>query len=220
MLAMAGTPARAQSVRGNLRDAERGHAIAGARLLLLTEAGAPVDSTVSDATGRYRLAAPAAGSYVVYFAMAGWAGVPSEPVRLAAGATADFDFKVQLISNDALRQMGEIMKLEPRLQQTLPEICGEELRAWEAGMLVGRVRSRATGESVGGVRVTVAGAAGAAVRPAVSGTTGVYVLCNIAAGPAISIITTTSAGVTDTTAVEIRAGTTAWYDLFVSRPRR
>jgi len=221
LLAAAAAPAFGQAVRGQVRAEDRGTPLPGARLLLLSDAGSVVDTATSDATGHFRLAAPSAGEYVVYFQMDGWASVPSEAVQLQAGTTTAFDFRVTLIASEALREMSDIIGMEPRLQQALPEICGEALRPWEAGLLVGRVRARATGEPVAGVRVAVAPAdGGATVRSTVSSENGVYVLCNVPVGTGVHIITSTPQGAADTTRVEIRAGSAAWYDLMTGPARR
>jgi hypothetical protein len=212
-------PTAAQAVTGTVRDAGTDRPIPGARLLLLDDAGQAVDSTRADRAGRFRLGAPQAGSYIVYFRMDGWAGVPSEPLRLAAGAPSTLDFRVPLVGTAALRNMSTIMELEPRLQESLPEICGEPFRAWEAGLLVGVVRRRAGGEPVAAARVAVAGTEGVA-RSTLSSESGVYFLCNVPVGAAVVVTVETLDGITETTDVEIRAGTASWYDLPVGPRRR
>jgi hypothetical protein len=211
-------PTAAQLVTGTVRDAGTDRPIPGARLLLLDDAGQAVDSTRADRAGRFRLGAPLAGSYTVYFRMDGWAGVPSEPLRLAAGAPSTLEFRVPLIGTAALRNMSTIMELEPRLQ-SLPEICSEPFRGWEAGLLVGVVRRRAGGEPVAGARIAVAGTEGVA-RSTLSNESGVYFLCNVPVGAAVVVTVETVDGSTETTDVEIRAGTASWYDLPVGPRRR
>jgi len=213
-------PATAQAVRGTVREADGGRALTGARLLLLNDAGEAVDSTVSDGAGSFRLVAPVAGSYMAYFQMNGWASVPSESVTLTADSTATLDFRVTLISNEALRQMSDIIGLEPRLQAALPELCGEALRPWEAGLLIGRVRAGGTDRPIARARVAVIGRDAATVRATVSSENGVYVLCNVPAGSDVAIVAEAPAGGVDTTRVEVRAGSAGWYDLFVRVPRR
>jgi hypothetical protein len=218
--AAAAAPLAGQAVQGELRSADSGVILPGARLLLLSAEGEPVDSARTDRTGRFRLAAPAAGSYTVYFRIDGYVSVPSEPVQLAAGSTADLAFQVPLVSVAAVRQMSDMVSIESRLQESLPEICGEPLRAWEAGLLVGFVRSRATRAPVAGVRVAVADADGDVVRSSVSSDNGVYVLCNVPLGPAVRITLESPDGTVETTDVEIRPGTASWYDLPVGPRRR
>lgn len=220
LLAASNTPVLGQALRGQLRDEEHGRPVPGARLLLLSTAGAIVDSARSDGAGAFRLRAPAAGEYVVHFQLDGWATVSSDPVQLEPGVTTDFTFPVTLIASDALREMSDIISMEPRLQAALPELCGEALRPWEAGLLVGRVRERASGRPVPGARVATAPAGGSdAARATVASENGVYVLCNVPAGADIPIIAESPQGAVDTTRVEIRAGSAAWYDLLVGKRR-
>jgi hypothetical protein len=220
LLPVAAPPVVAQAVRGDLRDADRDRLLPGARLLLLNEAGAAVDSTHTDRAGRFHLTAPHAGSYTIYFRVDGWAGVPSDPIRLAEGATTDYEFRPPLVATTAIRQMSDVLGMEPRLQQALPEICGEPFRGWEAGLLVGVVRRRASGAPVPGALVAVAAAAGPVVRSTFASENGVYVLCNVPVGSAVTITIEAPDGASETTDVEIRAGTASWYDLPIGPRRR
>jgi hypothetical protein len=212
-------PAAAQAVRGDLRDADRDRLLPGARLYLLDEDGIAVDSTLTDGAGRYHLAAPVAGDYVVYFQIDGWASYGSEPLRLTAGSVADPGFRVPLIRIDAIRQMSDMVRADERLQSSLPEICGGALRQWEAGVLLGVVRERASGDPIAGARVAVATAGAGVARSTLSGEAGIYILCNVPLGPAVELMATAPDGTTETTDVEIRAGTISWYDLPLG-PRR
>jgi hypothetical protein len=243
-------PAAAQSVVGVVHDEDRGRPIRGARLLLLDAGGATVDSTRADAAARFRLTAPGAGEYTVYFQMDGWAGIMSETVAVPASGAAELDFRVPLVANAAIRDIGEILGSESRLQESLPQICGEPFRAWEAGLLVGVVRLRSTREPIADAVVEAPGSVGApgsgeapgspehkarsarageveatnaaapAARSTLSGTTGVYVLCNLPLGDAVPITVRAPDGTVETTEVEIRAGTASWYDLLVGPRRR
>jgi hypothetical protein len=218
LLALAAAPAYGQAVSGEVRDADHDRPLPGARLLLLDGDGVPVDSARADRSGRFRLAAPAAGSYVVLFRMDGWATVPSEELRLERGATLPLAFRVPLVATAAIREMSNVIALESRLQESLPDICGEPFRAWEAGLLVGTVRLRATREPIPGARVAVS-ASGDVARATISSENGVYVLCNVPVGPKVRITVETPAGIVEETDVEIRAGTASWYDLAVGRRR-
>jgi hypothetical protein len=220
VLCTAAAPAAAQQVQGEVRDADRDRPLPGARLLLLDDDGVPVDSARTDAAGRYRLRAPAAGPYTVYFRVDGYAGVPSDPLPLAAGTTTEFVFRVPLVSVAAVRQMADVIGMEQRLQESLPELCGEPFRAWEAGLLVGVVRSRATRQPIPGARVVAVSADGDVARSTISSENGVYVLCNLPVGPAVVIRIEAPDGTMETTDVEVRAGSASWYDLPVGPRRR
>jgi hypothetical protein len=150
--------------------------------------------------------------------MDGWASVPSDELRLEPGATVPLAFRVPLVATAAMREISSVMAMEPRLQESLPQICGEPFRAWEAGLLVGTVRLRSTREPVAGARVAVS-ASGDVARATISSENGVYVLCNVPVGPAVRITVETPAGIVEETDVEIRAGTASWYDLPVGRRR-
>jgi hypothetical protein len=110
--------------------------------------------------------------------------------------------------------------MEQRLQDALPEICGEAFRPWEAGLLVGVVRVRATREPLAGARVTVATSSDGVTRSTLSNERGTYVLCNVPTGPEVQIIVEAPDGTRETTTVEIRAGTASWYDLPMGPRRR
>jgi hypothetical protein len=116
--------------------------------------------------------------------------------------------------------MRDIINMDERLQASLPEICGEPLRPWEAGLLVGVIRVRATGEPVAGARVAVAAPGTGVARSTLSSENGIYILCNVPLGPAVEIIVEAPDGTTERTDVEIRAGTVSWYDLSIGPRRR
>jgi hypothetical protein len=209
-----------QAVVGELRDRDGGGVVPGARLYLLDVAGSAVDSTLTGRDGGYRLTASTPGEYVVYFQIDGWASFGSEPMRLEADSVAEFAFRVPLIHNRAVRQMSAMMAGDPRLQASLPEICGEALQPEVAGLLVGIVRMRSTRQPVAGARVAVSSGGSGVARSTISGDTGVYILCNVPLGAAVEIIAASPDGThSEATEVEIRAGTISWYDLSL-RPRR
>lgn len=220
VVALAALPARAQVVEGTVHDADRGRPLPRATLYLLDHDGVAVDSVMADPAGRFQLMAPGAGAYHVLFQMDGWVTVPFDPIRLDPGSMATVDLQVPLISVSALQQMGELLRMEERLQDALPEICGEAFRPWEAGLLVGVVRVRATREPLAGARVTVATASDGVTRSTISNERGTYVLCNVPTGPEVQIIAEAPAGTRETTTVEIRAGTASWYDLPLGPRRR
>jgi hypothetical protein len=220
ILAAAATPAVTQAVEGTAHDADRGRPLPGAQLYLLDHQGEVVDSVLTDGVGRFQLDAPRAGVYRVLFQMDGWVTVPFDPLDLAPGSTALQDLRVPLVSMAALQQVGDMIRMEQHLQDALPEICGEAFRPWEAGLLVGVVRLRATREPIAGARVAVATASDGVTRSTLSNERGVYVLCNAPIGPAVQIIARAPDGTSETIEVEIRAGTASWYDLPLGPRRR
>lgn len=219
LLAASAGVASAQGVRGDLRDRDQDRVLPGARLYLFNQAGIAVDSTRTDGRGRFRLSAPAAGEYIVYFHIDGWASVPSESLHLVPDSIVDLSFRVPLIHHTAVSQLGAMIDMDERLQSAIPEICGEPLRLTEAGLLVGVVRTRATRAPLAGARVRVE--AGTDMeRATVSSDNGIYILCNVPLGTAVAITIESADGtLTETTDVEIRAGTVSWYDLPIG-PRR
>lgn len=219
LVAALSTSASAQSVRGDLRDRDRNRVLPAARLYLIDAAGNAVDSTRTQ-RGRFRLSAPAGGAYTVYFHIDGWASVPSGPLRLVRDSVVDFEFRVPLIHHTAIRQLGAMIDMDARLQSALPEICGEPLRLTEAGLLVGVVRARATRQPLSGARVSVAARGSEVARATVSSNKGIYILCNVPLGTAVAItVESAEDSMSETTEVEIRAGTVSWYDLPIG-PRR
>ncbi len=204
--------AEAQSVHGILTDADHGRPIPDARLYLLGVGGTIADSTLTDAQGGFRLAADTAGVYHVHFQIDGWASMSAPALRLDEGTDVDLAFPVQLVPIAVLRQMSDMIGMDERLQTSLPEICGEALRPWEAGLLVGIVRS-ADNEPVAGARVAVATLENGIARATLSADNGIYILCNVPLGPAVQISVDAPDGTRETTEVEIRAGMVSWYDL-------
>jgi hypothetical protein len=220
LVAGAVPPAVAQAAEGVAREADRDRPLPRAPLYLVDHQGTAVDSALTDRAGRFLLTTPLPGAYNVVFQMDGWVVVPSDPVHLEAGQTATLDLRVPLISVAALNRMGELLRMEQHLQEALPDICGEAFRPWEAGLLVGVVRVRATREPLARARVTVATASDGVTRSTLSNERGTYVLCNVPTGPDVQITAEAPDGTRETTAVEIRAGTASWYDLPLGPRRR
>ena len=214
------SPVSAQAVRGLLRWEERDVPLPGARLLLLSESGARVDSTVTDGEGRFHLTASGPGTHYLYFHADGWASVTSNPVPLERGAVTSFDFIVRLVAGAAIRQMSDVIRANEQLQSSLPEICGEAVDPQRTGMLVGVVRDRTMRQPVGGARVSIGADARGFSRSTFSSETGVYVLCNVPVGAAVNVSAEAPDGRFERTSAIIRAGTISWYDLNLRATRR
>jgi hypothetical protein len=212
-------PAAAQVVRGALVEQAAGTPLPGAAVALLDSTGTAVDSTRAAADGSFMLRAPAAGVYALYFSHPGYASVPSIGIRVAAGESVEHRFAVPLISGAAIRRMAEVIDLEQRLQSSLTELCGEPLRSWEAGMLVGVVRQRGDGRPLAGAIVGVAAVHDGAEpfrKATVTSANGVYVICNVPVGEAT--LRTEHVGYrVDEGPVEVRAGNIGWYDIMLRR---
>ena len=144
--------------------------------------------------------------------MDGYADVTAETIRLEPGAATPFDLTVPLLSIQAMSRMGEMIRTDPRLQESLPEICGEELRLWEAGLLVGTVRARATEEPVAGARVSVALGDEGLTRSTPSSERGIFVLCNVPVGAEVDVRVELPGAAAETKPVEIRPGMVSWFD--------
>lgn len=199
---------RAQVVRGHVTDRDAARPISGARLYLIADGGEAVDSTRATPDGVFRLGATLPGFYRLHFQMDGWATYTSERIALAAD-TVDHDFQVPLVSNAVLQQMSDMIAADPRLQEALPELCGEELRTADAGLVVGVVRERRTRVPVAGARVAIGD------RSTVSNERGVYILCNVPLGSDVEVLVERPDGTRAITPVEVRRGMISWYDLFV-----
>lgn len=212
LLVLAPVAVDAQRLGGTVLDRDRDVALPGAALLLLDSAGAVVDSTRADARGRFRLTAPAAGTYTVHVHLDGWAGVPSDPIRVEPGVDRETDVRVPLIGPAALRHMSSMLDDES-LQRPFEEMCGEALRPWEAGVLLGVIRDRATRRAVAGARVVAYGPEGEPLRSTISNDRGNYILCNLPAGLAIRVVAEAEGGARGETDPEIRRGVAAWYDI-------
>lgn len=108
LLACAGSAA-AQAVRGTLSTEEGGAPVAGALVALVDAQGEEVRSAISDAAGRFRMAAPGAGQYALRVERVGHGTVLTAPFALAAGEERDhpLSLSVQAITLEAVRAEAE-----------------------------------------------------------------------------------------------------------------
>ena len=236
-------PATAQVLQGTVVDADRDVAIDGAIVLLVDSVGAVIDSTATDPDGRYRVTAPDPGSYMLHVARDGYL---SYSTGIAAGPGAPVEHRVEMpvISNRAARVMNEVIQREAALQAPWGELCGEPVRPWEAGVLVGVTRNRTTMEPVPRTVVRLAlderagsGADSAGATPAPGGEpgghdtepepwprtriateTGAFWFCNVPMGR-VRVVARADGYATDRFEADVRAGTISWYDVLL-RPAR
>ena len=218
-LALAAGDAAAQSISGSVLDADRGFPLPLATLLLVDSAGTVVDSTRADADAAYSLRATGPGRYFVHVRLDGWAAVPSDGFDVEPGRDRTFDVRIPLIGPAALRQMSSILEDEA-MQRPMEEICGEPLRPWEAGVLLGVIREGRARTPVAGARVVARGPDGEPLRSTVSNARGAYVLCNLPAGLALRVTAESADGAVGETDPEIRPGVVSWYDIPVRPARR
>lgn len=84
-LLLAAATAAAQTIEGRMVEAGTGEAVAGASVMLLDASGRRIDFALTDAEGRFRLRAPAAGRFRLSFERIGYEGSESGAFDLAAG---------------------------------------------------------------------------------------------------------------------------------------
>jgi predicted secreted protein len=127
-------PAAAQSVEGRVTESLTQQPVAGARVQLLDTAGVSMADTVTDATGAFRLQAPAAGEYRLRAERLGLRGTLTRPVELPAEATVAVEVR---------------MAAEPVVLDTA--VADAHRRQG----IYGRVLDDETGEPISGARVTL-----------------------------------------------------------------
>lgn len=244
---LAAGPAAGQALQGTVVDADRAVAIDGAIVLLVDSVGTVIDSTATDAEGRYRLAAPDPGAYMLHVTRHGYLSY-STTVEAGPGAPVEHRVEMPMISNQAARIIFEVIEREAALQAPWEELCGEPVRPWEAGVLVGVARNRTTMEPVprAVVRLTPEGRAGDGVDSAgaapgsgedpgggrdghspesesgphtrVATESGAFWFCNVRTGR-VRVVARADGFVPDRFEADIRAGTISWYDVLL-RPAR
>jgi hypothetical protein len=109
--------ARAQTVQGRVLEAGSNDPVPGAIVTVLTSTGAPAASTLADASGAYRVAAYAPGTYTLRVERVGYESATSHPVQLQAGQTVEVRLtadprRVQLdavVATGAPRQCGRAL---------------------------------------------------------------------------------------------------------------
>lgn len=212
----------AQSVAGTVLTEDGGVPVPGAQIWLLSDSGARVDSTHTDGSGRYRLRADAPGTYRLYVVLEGYASQSTDAFQLAAGQTLDQDVQYNLVSIQAMHAMGDVIANDSMLQQDLPKICGEALRPWESGLLVGVIRDRQTSQPIPDAVVTVQPPATPDSTPAprstVSNKHGTYIFCNVPEGDGITLKVRAPGRPVQEEKVRVRKGMIGWYDVYVRGP--
>ncbi|NIP82140.1 MAG: hypothetical protein GWM90_24130 [Gemmatimonadetes bacterium] len=222
LLLGAATSATGQTVRGAVVAEDSGRPLPDVLVTLLDDHGAPVGSTRTDAAGAYLLRAPGPGRFTLLIEPDGYLGTSRLLPPLTPGASLERRVEMPLISGAAARAMEEVVRRERALQRPLEELCGEPLRPWEAGLLVGVARERGTRAPVPRALVRLApvdslGRPGPE-RTAVATGAGAYWFCNVPEGLA-RVVAAASGFRTDTSIARIRPGTISWYDALLGRAR-
>lgn len=217
-------PARAQVVWTTLVARDNGRPVRHARVYLVREDGVTVDSALSDANGRVRLAADSAGRFVLYAHLQGYAAFASSPFRLRTHEMVQQQFKLPIIPMSTFERIGAMVRDDPMLQHRLSTICGGQPRSG-TGIVVGVVRARVDQTPVPDALValaapppdTTAGAREKSRRQPINGVSnahGTYVLCNAPAGDAT--LTAHADGWQPVTMpFRVQAGVVLWQDLIL-----
>lgn len=225
--------ATGQVVEGTVTDADYDRPIGDAPVRIVDTLSVTVDSSTTDDAGRFRLVAPRPGPYILFVEIEGYLSY-SDFTTLAAGDTVRRDIEMPLVSARAARVMHEVIEREAAFQLPWEELCGEPVRPWEAGVLVGVARDRSTLDPVGravihvepledvdpGAQAPPAGTAPESEpwpRSRVATPTGAFWFCNVPVGRA-RIVARAEGFATDTSYATIRAGTISWYDALLPRP--
>lgn len=208
-----------QTIQGIVVSEDEQRVVSGASVVLIRDDGAAVDSTVTSSVGRFRLQADSAGLFVLHTRLRGYASYTSNVFRLRAGEVLDRRVELPLVSVRALEIMADVIGNDSTLQRDLPAICGEELRPWESGIIVGVVRDRYTREPIPGALVMIApetGPGGETPAPltTVSNDRGSYILCNVPLGESPLRVRADGKRPRQVT-VQIRAGMISWYDVLL-----
>jgi len=217
-------PVAAQTVTGTVVTEDGGIPVAGARIWLIRDDQARVDSTRANAAGRYTLHAPSPGTYVLYVEIPGYASETISHFELAAGQTLRRDVQYRLVSLSAMQIMGDALDADTMLQRHLPELCGEDPRPWETGLIVGVIRDRPTGDPIPHAVVMVQPPATPDSTPTprtrVSNQHGTYVFCNVPPGDKVLLRVRAPGHRPETQTVQVRVGMIGWYDVYMYRSRK
>ena len=87
-------PAAAQTVEGRVTESSAQQAVAGAQVRLVDEAGAEAASAVTDASGAFRLRAPAPGEYRLRADRVGLRSTVTRPLALGPGETVAVEVRM------------------------------------------------------------------------------------------------------------------------------
>ena len=90
-VSLAASAASAQVVTGTVRNASGGDPLPGAIVILTSPAGAALSGTLTDEAGRFRLRAPAAGTFTLRVDVVGYRSTVVPPFAIDSGASVTRD---------------------------------------------------------------------------------------------------------------------------------
>jgi hypothetical protein len=190
--------------------------IAGARVILFGDGATPIDSTVTDPAGRFRLPLPGPGAYAFVVQLDGYLTV-SETIDARDRSAVRSRVVMPLVSAAAAETMRYAIERESALSLPFEELCGEPPRPWEAGIIIGVTRDRRTLEPVPSIPVELV-PDGGEPRVRISTDSGAFWFCNVIAGEVR--ITSRAPGLPpDTFRAVVRAGAISWYDALIGGRR-
>jgi hypothetical protein len=94
LFALAVAPAQAQTINGRLMEVETDQAISLGLIILMTESGDSITSTVTNGQGRFSVTAPEAGSFVLIASAFGFKETRAGVFELGSGGEMDIEFRI------------------------------------------------------------------------------------------------------------------------------
>lgn len=88
-------PGSAQTITGSLIDAESGHPIPLGLVMMYSEAGDSITQTITDAAGRFRIAADDPGSFLLRAAALGYGESTEGVFELGAGGSMEIEYRLR-----------------------------------------------------------------------------------------------------------------------------
>lgn len=221
LLAAPGDAVEAQTVEGQVTWAD-GAPVEGATATLVDAAFQQVDRGVTDADGRYRLAAPAPGDYMVLVDVEGYSSQVSELLSVGEGDTTTLDVEIagQKVGERALSQADTLSDAE-LLAALIADACRNEFIRNIHGILLGSVRDAATGSVIPGATITVQGGRRSALSPFGSriqvrtDNDGVFLVCKAPAAQDLKIQAVVEGTEGEETVARVQPGTMKRLDLTI-----
>lgn len=129
--------------------------ISGASLVLLDSVYGRHASTHTDADGRFRLEAPAPGTWTLLLERPGHANELSPPLTLRAGETLEFRMEVESRTLERMAALSDLRMRREALTEAVLDECRADLEGAEHAVLTGVVRDSTSGVGLPGVGVVL-----------------------------------------------------------------